>query len=136
MAKVTIATGIILMLLGIGFYIGVDGSSFTALIPAMFGLPILAFGLVARDEFKRKHAMHAAVLFGLLGFLGSFGMGFPKWRILFSGGEIPLPLAAWEQLAMAIICGIFVALCVQSFIAARKTRNEPQRREDAESGES
>jgi len=123
MAKVTIAVGIILMLLGIGFFLGLSETrSLTALIPALFGLPIFAFGLVARDEFKRKHAMHAAVLFGLLGFLGSFSMGFPKWRILFSGGEIPRPLAAYEQLAMAIICGVFVILCVKSFIAARKAK--------------
>lgn len=122
MAKVTILVGIALMLLGIGFYLLAGESSITALIPTFFGLPIFAFGLVARDEFKRKHAMHAAVLFGLLGFLGSFSMGFPKWRILFSGGEIPHPLAAWEQLAMAIICGVFVILCVNSFIAARKAK--------------
>ena len=122
MAKVTIAVGIILMVLGVGFFLGTGESSITALIPTFFGLPIFAFGLVARDEFKRKHAMHAAVLFGLLGFLGSFSMGFPKWKMLLSGAEIPRPLAAWEQLAMAIICGVFVVLCVNSFIAARKAR--------------
>ena len=121
MAKLTIATAILLMLVGIGFYIGTGASSITALIPALFGLPIFAFGLVARDEFKRKHAMHGAVLFGLLGFLGSFSMGFRKWMALASGAEIPRPLAAYEQLAMAIICGVFVVLCVISFIQARRT---------------
>ena len=123
MAKVTIAVGILLMILGVGFYLALsEARSLTALIPTFFGLPIFAFGLVARDEFKRKHAMHAAVLFGLLGFLGSFSMGFPKWKMLLSGAEIPRPLAAYEQLAMAIICGVFVIMCVKSFIHARKAR--------------
>ena len=122
MAKVTILVGIILMVLGVAFYLLAGESSVTALIPTFFGLPIFAFGLVARDEFKRKHAMHAAVLFGLLGFLGSFKMGYDAWKMLLSGAEIPRPLAAYEQLAMAIICGVFVILCMNSFIAARKAR--------------
>lgn len=122
MAKVTILVGVTLMLLGIGFYILAGESSITALIPTFFGLPIFAFGLVARDEWKRKHAMHAAVLFGLLGFLGSFLMGFPRWKMLMSGAEVPRPLAAREMLAMAIVCGVFVVLCVKSFIDARKAR--------------
>lgn len=124
MAKVTIATGIILILLGIGFFVGIGESSYTALIPALFGLPILAFGLVARKESARKHAMHAAVLFGLLGFLGSFGMGLGKWRLMAQGVPVPRPLAAWEQLAMAIICGAFVVLCIVSFIKARRASKE------------
>ena len=124
MAKVTIATGIILILLGIGFYVGVGETSFTALIPSLFGLPILAFGLVGRKESARKHAMHAAVLFGLLGFAGSFSMGLPKWRMMAQGAEIPRPMAAVEQLIMAIICGAFVVMCIVSFVKARRAPKE------------
>ncbi len=77
---------------------------------------------MARDEFKRKHAMHGAVVFGLLGLLGSVGMGMRKWPLLIQGAPVERPVAAWSQLIMAIICGVFVALCVRSFIAARRTR--------------
>lgn len=124
MAKVTIATGVLLILLGIGFYIGVGESSFTALIPSFFGLPILAFGLVARKESARKHAMHAAVLFGLLGLAGSAGMGFRKWALMAQGVPIPRPMAAIEQLVMAIICGAFVVMCIVSFVKARRALKE------------
>ena len=124
MAKVTMAVGVALMLLGVAFYVLAGESSVTALIPTFFGIPIFVAGLVAKNESRRKHAMHAGVLFGLLGFLGSFSMGLPKWIKLASGQTVPRPLAAWEQLAMALICGLFVVLCVQSFIAARKAREQ------------
>ena len=120
MAKVTIATGVILILLGIGFYYGTGGVSWTAFIPSLFGLPILAFGLVARKESARKHAMHAAVLFGLLGFLGAVGRGFPQWRMMAQGSELPVPMAALELLLMTIICGAFVVMCIVSFVKARR----------------
>jgi O-antigen/teichoic acid export membrane protein len=120
MAKLAIATGILLILVGVGFYLGIGEGSITALIPALFGLPIFAFGLVARDEFKRKHAMHAAALFGLLGFLGSFGMSFRKLMAMQQGIPVERPLAAIEQLVMAIICAAFVILCIVSFIKARR----------------
>lgn len=121
MARITIATGVILMLLGAGFYVGMGAGSITALIPAFFGIPIFVFGLVALDDFKRKHAVHGALIFALLGLFGSVSMGFSKWRALAQGVEIERPLAAWEQLGMAIICFVFIALCVRSFIAARST---------------
>ncbi len=124
MAKVTIATGVLLILVGIGFWIGVGESSITALIPAFFGLPIVAFGLVARKESARKHAMHAAVLFGLLGLAGSVRMGLPQWKLMAQGVPVPRPMAATEQLIMAIICGAFVILCIVSFIKARKAPKE------------
>ncbi|MDF2440620.1 MAG: hypothetical protein JWN98_1604 [Abditibacteriota bacterium] len=120
MAKTAIAVGILLMVLGIGCYLGSGAASVTALIPAFIGVPIFAFGLVARNEMRRKHAMHGAVLFALLGFLGSLRSA-PQWPKVLSGQTIERPLAAWETLAMAIICLVFVVLCVKSFIAARKS---------------
>lgn len=124
MAKVTVATGVVLILLGIGFYIGIGEGSVTALIPALFGLPIFVFGLVALNPARRKHAVHGALVFALLGLLGSVSMGFRKWIALAQGVNIERPLAAWEQLAMAVVCFVFIALAVRSFIAARTTMTE------------
>lgn len=121
MSKVAIITGALLSLLGIVFFVLASERSFTALIPLIFGVPIFGSGLVARDETKRKAAMHGAVFFGLLGFLGSL-MGASKWPKLLAGQPVERPLAGWETLIMAIICGIFVVLCVRSFIAARRAR--------------
>lgn len=82
---------------------------------------LLVLGLVALKERLRKHAMHGAALVGLLGFLGGAGMGLPKLPALLSG-EAARPAAVIEQLIMAAVCLVFVALCVRSFIVARRNR--------------
>ncbi len=57
MANVTIGLGIVLLALGLGSYFGTGRTSVTALIPAFFGLPLLALGWLALKENVRKHAM-------------------------------------------------------------------------------
>ena len=64
--------------------------------------------------------MHGAVLFGLLGFLGGAGTGFPKLGGLFSGDPEVNVRALVMVLAMTAICFVYVLLCVNSFIQARK----------------
>jgi len=39
------------------------------------------------------------------------------------GGALARPAATEEQAAMAVICLVFVAMCIRSFIAARRGRN-------------
>ena len=67
MPKTAIAIGTLLVMQGIGFYIGTDSRSVTALIPAFVGLPILAMGILAFKESARMHAMHVAAALGALG---------------------------------------------------------------------
>jgi len=66
MANVAIGIGAALLVLGLAGYLGTGASSPTALIPAAFGLILLALGMMARDERRRKLAMHIAVVVGLL----------------------------------------------------------------------
>jgi len=91
--------------------------SYTSLIPAVFGILLMVLGhvAVARDNL-RKHLMHAAVMIGLIGFLASLAGLFRK--------GIPSGISAGvaSQIAMAVVCLIFVILCVRSFIAARRDR--------------
>jgi uncharacterized membrane protein len=117
-AKTAITVGLLLILIGIVSYVGSGGASVTALIPAFFGVPIFACGLVARNELRRKHAMHGAVVFGLLGFLGSLRF-VPQLGQAMSG-QAERPLAVYAGTAMCVICLVFVIACVKSFIAARK----------------
>ena len=119
MANITIIIGLLLIALGAGGYYGGGQASMTAMIPAFFGLPIALLGVVALKEKLRKHAMHGAVLLGLLGFVGALMSPIMK---LIRRETIELNLATGSQLAMAAICLIFVVLCVRSFIAARKSR--------------
>lgn len=116
----TIMSGVLLILVGIFGYVFsiIDGSNApTALIPAAFGLLLAALGLLARaKESLRMHVMHVAVLVGLVGF------AIPAWRILSQISNIKVSLAVLSQVAMSVICLVFVILCVKSFIDARRNR--------------
>lgn len=118
MAITTVITGILLMALGLGSFVGTGSTHMTALIPMWFGLPILICGLLAQNPARR--AMAIAVTIGALGFLGSL-VQFLKGV----NGEAMTtrPIAVESQGVMALITAIFVGLCVQSFIKARKARS-------------
>lgn len=124
MPSVSITCGILLILVGIiGYAYGMsDGhASPTALIPAIFGILLAIFGFVAKaKENLRKHIMHAAVIVGLLGFLGT-ATSFLKIPALLNG-TADRPAAVVAQLATAIISLVFVILCVKSFVDARRNR--------------
>ena len=89
-------------------------ASLTALIPAAFGIVIAGVGAIAAAKPDlRKHLMHVAVIVGLLGFL------IPAIRLLMKIGQLTMSAAVVSQLAMALVCLVFVILAVRSFIAAR-----------------
>ncbi len=119
MAKITIGLGLVLIVLGLGAYFGTGRESVTALIPAFFGLPLLILGLIARNERRRRIAIPIAIGIGLLGFAGTV-RGLMKLPVLLTGGELERPTAVAVQAAMAIVCLVFVLLCVWSFIKARR----------------
>lgn len=121
MANVTIGFGVLLSALGAVGYYGTGRTSLTALIPVIFGLLLVICGALARQEASRKNAMHAAAVVGLLGFLGPLRV-LPQMVALVGRGEVAHPAAVLDQLAMMVICGVFVALCVRSFIAARRSQ--------------
>jgi uncharacterized membrane protein (UPF0136 family) len=116
MASTAITFGMLLTLLGLAGYFLTGTSSPTALIPAFFGLILVVLGFLARSESIRKHAMHAAAAVALIGCGGA----------LFSLLRAPLAtrpaIAVFSQAAMVVLTGVFVALCVRSFRAARRAR--------------
>lgn len=112
MPSITIAVGLLLVIQGIGFYLGTDSRSLTALIPAAIGLPILLLGFLASRKTARKHAAHAAAALGTLGLLAAVG------RLASAG--IRWSAASASLIMMIVLCGGFVALCVKSFLDARR----------------
>lgn len=120
MANTAILFGVLLILLGGVGYVGSGMESPTALIPAVFGVLLIVAGAIARNEARRKHAMHGAAMIGLLGFLGS-ASGLLQLPALLSGGEVARPMAVASRSAMAVLSIIFVGLCVKSFIDARRS---------------
>ena len=122
--KLAIPFGIFLILLGVVGYIVTGAASFTALIPAFFGIPVVALGWVARNPERRKHAMHAIALLALLG-LGGTISSIPRLPGLFAG-EAERPTAVAFQAIMAVVCAVYFALCLKSFIDARRARAQAQ----------
>lgn len=123
MGKTAILFGGLMILLGIGLYVGllvVDGQSpsATVLIPTFFGTPILLLGLLALKDTYRKHAMHVVAVLALLGFLA------PASRLVMQlarGAEVAaLPLIS--LIFMALLSGGLLVLCVKSFIDSRRRR--------------
>lgn len=116
MASTTIVFGLLLTVLGLAGYFLTGTSSVTALIPAFLGLILVILGFIARSEQVRKHAMHAAAVVALVGFAGA----------LFSLLRTPISLrpgmAVFSQGATVLLTGVFVALCVKSFMDARRAR--------------
>ena len=121
MANITIGIAFALIVLGLAGYFGSGAASPTALIPAVFGALLLALGALARNPNRRKLAMHVAVVVGLLGFAGSVP-GLLKLPDLLGGDAVERPAAVIAQSIMAVLMGIFVALCIKSFVDARRTR--------------
>lgn len=121
MTKATLTYGAILVLLGLGGYLGSGRASPTALIPAAIGALLLLCGALARKETMRKHAIHAALVIALLALLGTLGGVFAlaKW----AGGTPPANgMAAIAKAVTALLSAGFIALGIRSFRAARLAR--------------
>ncbi len=123
MAKVTLVFAAIFIALGLVGFITTGSSHPTALIPAVLGLLLGIFGALSLgpNPSRRKLFMHINVTLGLLGFLGTV-MGLIQWFQMLAGATVKNPPATESKAIMAILCLIYVALCVRSFIAARKAR--------------
>ena len=121
MSRISIGFGIALVILGVAGYISTGGVSITALIPSAFGLLLVCAGIASCKESLRMHAMHLAVVVGVLGVLGS-AKGFISFFTFLLGGEVERPGAVVSQAIMAVLMTVFVVLCIKSFIAARRAR--------------
>lgn len=128
MGLIAIIFGVLLSALGVGLYAAAENKSVTALIPAFFGIALVLLGQIARagGDKARMHTMHVAALIGLV------GLAFPAYRAIAAlarGAEVNLAIGG--QLAMAALCGLFLALCVKSFIDARIARKRREQEKPA-----
>lgn len=120
MSGISIVSGILLVVIGSAGYIygmNAGSASVTALIPAFFGIVLVAcggIGIIAEG----LHLMHLAVVVALLGFILTAGRLVMKAA---TGGLEASP-AVMSQGAMAAVCLVFVVLAIRSFAAARSAR--------------
>ena len=126
MAVPTVITAVLLIVVGIVGYTGAEPNpetgkvSMTALIPSFIGVVLGICGLLAFNDKFRKHAMHFAAVIGLVGMIGGF---MPIIRQINNTGAFdPLKRSAIAGELTVLICAVFVGMCVNSFIQARKAR--------------
>jgi hypothetical protein len=128
---ITVVFGVLLIALGVWGYFGgalglwaplgvaaPEHLSGTALIPAGLGALLVVLGLLALRESFLKHAMHAAALLGVLGFLAAAG----RLGSTLATKGVPQGPGGVSVALMALLCAVFVGLCVNSFLAARRRR--------------
>jgi hypothetical protein len=123
MAKLTIAFGILLVLLGIFGFVATGSTHPTALIPVWIGLLFVLFGVMANTDNSKKRMlwMHISVTVALLVFLGMSPAAIDVVRLA-HGVSFPYPAAVEEKAALGLFSLIYVLFCVRSFIAARRSR--------------
>ena len=115
--------GLLLAAVGVGGYVETGSVHPTALIPCWIGLVLVVCGLLANTEDVKRRAlwMHVAVTVGLLGFLGTVKGAIDTMRL--AGGKVfEHPPAVLAKGMTCLLCMIFVAFCVRSFIEARRAR--------------
>ena len=114
----SIITGGFLAVFGVYSYISAGQSSITALIPTFIGLGLLLPGWLAYSNPEmKKHGMHVAAVFALIGTLGGL-MAIPAiidgdW----SGSTI-------AQLVLLLFCGEYMFFSIMSFREARIKREQ------------
>ncbi len=121
MSSTTLAFAFAYLVLGIGGFVLTGSTHKTALIPCVFGVLFLIFGLLARKDNLRKHAMHAAVLVALLALLGT-AKALAYLPDLFRGTS-EKPAAVITQSLNAGLSILYIFLAVRSFIQARRARS-------------
>ncbi|MBI3837317.1 MAG: hypothetical protein HY288_05215 [Planctomycetia bacterium] len=127
MPILTIVVGVVLTGFGLHLYFGsaTPDPSVTALIPAFVGVPLILCGLIAQREKWRMHAMHVAVLVGLAGAVAALGRMAMKISTLIPAlisDDPTIHRPARSTFLMALICIVYVGLCVRSFIQSRRRR--------------
>ena len=121
MSSTTLAFAFTYLVLGIAGFVLTGSTHKTALIPCVFGVLFLIFGLLARKDNLRKHVMHAAVLIALLAFLGTARSLSHLPELL--NGTAEKPAAIITQSLNAGLSLLYIILAVRSFIQARRARS-------------
>ena len=123
MSRLTIALGVLLILIALAGFLATGSSHPTSLIPAGIGILFCIFGALAGspDPKKRMLWMHISVTVALLMFLGTIPADINVLQ-LSRGATFPHPIAIEEKAAMSVICLLYVLFCVRSFIEARRNR--------------
>jgi hypothetical protein len=118
MPIMSIVCGGLLIALSAWGYNASETKSITIFIPAGVGGLLVLLGLIGLVERLLKHAMHAAAMIGLLGAVAAGYRFVPKLLEGADWNDLPMRMTG----KMFLVCVIFVAMCINSFIQARRRR--------------
>lgn len=115
--NITTGYGAFLVVWGVVISLVSGSESITSFFPSLLGLPLLLSGVLANKiPEKRKLWMHIAATFGLLCAIGG-----TRFFMVMSDG---INYASGSMLMLLVTGSIYTYVCVQSFIHARKAREE------------
>lgn len=115
--NITTGYGAFLVVWGVVISLVSGSESITSYFPSLLGLPLLISGVLANKiPEKRKLWMHIAATFGLLCAIGG-----TRFFMVMSEG---INYASGSMLMLLVTGSIYTYICVQSFIHARKAREE------------
>ena len=115
--NITAGYGAFLVVWGVVISLVSGSESITSFFPSLLGLPLLISGVLANKiPEKRKLWMHIAATFGLLCAIGG-----TRFFMVMSDG---INYASGSMLMLLVTGSIYTFICVQSFIHARKAREE------------
>lgn len=117
--EVAVWIGIALAVLGVGAYVATDFASFTALIPAIFGVLFVALGRIGLETGRDRLATYGLAALAVLGAAGSARV-VGDVATLATGGSVESPVATTSQALMALLCLVVLAAVGASVAADRR----------------
>ena len=123
MVTTTLLYGVLITGLGIIGYLATGQASKTALIPCVFGLPVIALGILSwMKPNLSKQTRIAALIIALLAF-GGTAQGLGGLVTLMTNGEVARPSAVIVQAIMAIASLIYLVLAGINLLKKNTNRN-------------
>lgn len=107
MKFLTIIFGILLAALGVVYY-NASGPGFFNLMPALFGLLIILFGIL-QGRWKHNYPLYGSLLLAFLSLLGSLRALFNLIKLL-AGGQVEEPNVVIIRSIIGLTCAVFIVL--------------------------
>lgn len=119
--KVGLILGLALVVVGIGASLITLLEHWTSLLPAIFGVIIIAFAWLGR---KPEHRLKAVYGIGVVGFLGALGSvrGLPAFFRWIQGEEVASVVAAVSQFVVFVIGAVLVGFVTRDLRRWRRDR--------------
>lgn len=116
--RIGIGIGALFVLIGIAAYVLSDFASVTALIPAFFGVIIVALGIVGWQTDNERIAIYAMGVLAAISVAGS-GRGIPDILSLLGGESVDSVIATTTQ-ALTIVLGLTLLVIVVGYLQSTR----------------